>query len=96
MDDVAAPILRRHGLSATFYIASDFLDGGLMFNDQVVEAVRIGTPHALIIAVGYTTVLDVMPDAARSMRRRSASERRMSGSSNSGVTSTRSPSMAAV
>lgn len=38
--DVAAPVLRRHGLSSTFYIASDFLDGGLMFNDRILEAVR--------------------------------------------------------
>ena len=34
---------------------------------SLVEAVRIGTPHALIIAVGYTTVLDVMPDAAQGL-----------------------------
>ena len=33
---------------------------------SLVEAVRIGTPHALIIA-GATTVLDVMPDAAQGL-----------------------------
>ena len=38
--DVALPILQRHGLSATFYIASGFLDGGRMWNDTVIEAVR--------------------------------------------------------
>jgi peptidoglycan/xylan/chitin deacetylase (PgdA/CDA1 family) len=37
---VALPILRRHGLTATFFIATGFLDGGCMFNDRVVEAVR--------------------------------------------------------
>lgn len=38
--DVAMPILQRHGLSATFYIATGYLDGGRMFNDTVIEAVR--------------------------------------------------------
>lgn len=37
---VAAPILRRLGLPATFFIATGFLDGGRMFNDTVIEAVR--------------------------------------------------------
>ncbi|MDS4059848.1 MAG: polysaccharide deacetylase family protein [Candidatus Contendobacter sp.] len=38
--DVALPILRRHGVSATFFIATGFLDGGRMFNDTVIETVR--------------------------------------------------------
>ncbi len=38
--DVALPILTRHGLSATFFIATGFLDGGRMWNDTLVEAVR--------------------------------------------------------
>lgn len=38
--EVALPILRRHGLSATFFIAVGFLDGGRMFNDTVIETVR--------------------------------------------------------
>ena len=38
--DVALPILQRHGLPATFFIASGFLDGGCMWNDCVVEAIR--------------------------------------------------------
>lgn len=38
--DVALPILRRHGLSATFFIATGFLDGGRMWNDSLTEAVR--------------------------------------------------------
>ena len=37
---VAAPILSRLGLHATFFIATGFLDGGRMFNDTVIEAVR--------------------------------------------------------
>lgn len=38
--DVALPILQRQGLSATFFIAVGFLDGGRMFNDTVIETVR--------------------------------------------------------
>ena len=37
---VACPILRRHGLQATFFIASGYLNGGVMFNDKVIEVVR--------------------------------------------------------
>lgn len=38
--DVALPILRRHGLPATFFVATGFLDGGRMWNDTVIEALR--------------------------------------------------------
>lgn len=38
--DIALPILQRHGLTATFFIATGFLDGGRMFNDTVIESVR--------------------------------------------------------
>ncbi|MBL8342370.1 MAG: polysaccharide deacetylase family protein [Rubrivivax sp.] len=38
--EVALPILRRHGVPATFFIATGFLDGGRMFNDSVIECVR--------------------------------------------------------
>jgi peptidoglycan/xylan/chitin deacetylase (PgdA/CDA1 family) len=37
---IAAPILLRLGLPATFFVATGFLDGGCMFNDIVIEAVR--------------------------------------------------------
>jgi peptidoglycan/xylan/chitin deacetylase (PgdA/CDA1 family) len=37
---VALPILQRLGLHATFFIASGYLDGGTMWNDRVIEAVR--------------------------------------------------------
>jgi peptidoglycan/xylan/chitin deacetylase (PgdA/CDA1 family) len=37
---VALPILRRHGLPATFFIASAYLNGGRMFNDTVIHAIR--------------------------------------------------------
>lgn len=38
--EVALPILQRHGLTATFFVATGFLDGGRMFNDSVIECLR--------------------------------------------------------
>src|SRR5690349_8276609 len=37
---VALPLLQRHGLSATFFIATGFIEGGRMWNDTIIEAVR--------------------------------------------------------
>lgn len=37
---IALPILSRHQLNATFFIATGFLDGGCMWNDVVIDAVR--------------------------------------------------------
>jgi len=34
------PILQRHSLTATFFIATGFLDGGRMWNDTIIETVR--------------------------------------------------------
>jgi peptidoglycan/xylan/chitin deacetylase (PgdA/CDA1 family) len=37
---VALPLLRQAGLSATFFVASGYLDGGCMWNDAIIESVR--------------------------------------------------------
>jgi peptidoglycan/xylan/chitin deacetylase (PgdA/CDA1 family) len=37
---IALPILMRFGLPATIFVATSFLDGGRMWNDTVIEAVR--------------------------------------------------------
>lgn len=37
---LALPILKKHGLHATFFIATAYLDGGRMFNDTVIETIR--------------------------------------------------------
>ena len=47
--DVALPILQHHGLSATFFVATGFLDGGCMWNDRVIEAVRQCPGDTLIL-----------------------------------------------
>ncbi|NGZ87109.1 polysaccharide deacetylase family protein [Duganella aceris] len=41
---LALPVLRRHGLHATFFIASGYLDGGQMWNDDVITHVRRTVP----------------------------------------------------
>ena len=45
--DVALPILLRHGLTAAFFIATGYLNGGRMFNDSIIESVRRTTRPAL-------------------------------------------------
>ena len=45
--EVALPILQSHGISATFFIAPGFIDGGRMWNDSVVEAIRAHTGSEL-------------------------------------------------
>ncbi|MBP1202279.1 peptidoglycan/xylan/chitin deacetylase (PgdA/CDA1 family) [Duganella sp. 1411] len=45
----ALPILQRFGLTATFFVATGFLDGGRMWNDTVIELVR-RAPGALFDA----------------------------------------------
>lgn len=38
--DLALPLLQRHGLTATFYVASGYLNGGLIFHDVLIETIR--------------------------------------------------------
>jgi peptidoglycan/xylan/chitin deacetylase (PgdA/CDA1 family) len=47
---VALPILRQLGLHATFFISTAFLDGGAMFNDIVIDAVRRSKAQMLDLA----------------------------------------------
>ena len=36
----ALPLLQHHGMAATFFVATGFVDGGRMWNDTLIEAVR--------------------------------------------------------
>jgi peptidoglycan/xylan/chitin deacetylase (PgdA/CDA1 family) len=49
--EVALPILQRHGLNATFFVATGFLNGGRMWNDTVIELVR-RAPAGMLDASG--------------------------------------------
>lgn len=64
--DVALPILLRHGLPATFFVATGFMGGGCMWNDIVIEAIRGHSGDHL-------TLEDALPGRHRVS---SASERR--------------------
>jgi peptidoglycan/xylan/chitin deacetylase (PgdA/CDA1 family) len=39
-EEIAAPILKRLGLTATFFVATGYLAGGHMWNDRIIEAIR--------------------------------------------------------
>lgn len=63
---VALPLLQRHGLTATFFIATDFLDGGMMFNDAIIASIRETQRSALgLEALG----LGVLPVSTLEQRR---------------------------
>jgi peptidoglycan/xylan/chitin deacetylase (PgdA/CDA1 family) len=54
---VALPILQQRGIPASFFIATDFLNGGRMWNDTVVEAVRVCARDRLeLSAVGLASL----------------------------------------
>lgn len=54
---IAAPILKKHGLTATFFVASGFLDGGRMWNDTVIESIRgCRLPELALGALGNFSV----------------------------------------
>lgn len=48
--DVALPLLKRHGMQAAFFVATGFLEGGMMFNDRVIEAIRRAGPDPIRLA----------------------------------------------
>ncbi len=66
--DVALPILARHGLPATFYIATGFLDGGRMWNDTVIESVRLANRPALELASLGVDGLGLLPLGSTAQR----------------------------
>jgi len=65
--DVALPVLQRHCLTATFFIATGFLDGGRMWNDTLIEAMRTTSlPRVDLSGLGIaTTSVDTGSHAER-------------------------------
>lgn len=39
-EEIAAPVLARLGLTATFFVSTGFLGSGCMWNDRIIEAIR--------------------------------------------------------
>ena len=53
----AAPILQAHGMHATFFIATGFLDGSVMWNDRIIESVRdTSLRHIEVEGLGLGTI----------------------------------------
>jgi peptidoglycan/xylan/chitin deacetylase (PgdA/CDA1 family) len=53
---IALPILESHGLTATVFVATGYLDGGRMFNDAVIDGIARATEPSLdLAAVGLGT-----------------------------------------
>ncbi len=67
--DVALPLLQRHRLPATFFVATGFLDGGRMWNDSVVESVRRCAFPALDLRGTVASALGVLPLGSSAERR---------------------------
>ena len=72
--DVALPILQRHGLTATFFVASGFIDGGIMWNDRVIEAVRSCGHTTLRLPEGLIPGRDAFDMSSWTARRRAIDE----------------------
>jgi peptidoglycan/xylan/chitin deacetylase (PgdA/CDA1 family) len=64
--DIALPILQRLGVPATFFIATGYLDGGCMFNDVVIEAVRAARAPTLDLGALSLGIYPVGNDVERS------------------------------
>jgi peptidoglycan/xylan/chitin deacetylase (PgdA/CDA1 family) len=66
----ALPLLQKYNLTATFFIATGFLNGGMMWNDQIIETMRQiavpevdlsslrGLPHTLQQRFHVSTIPD--------------------------------------
>lgn len=66
--ELALPILMRHGLTATFFVATGFLDGGRMWNDTIIETLRRArAPLDLRDLDGGLLANDSMADKARAV-----------------------------
>jgi len=64
---VALPVLRRLRLEATVFIASDFIDGGCMFNDAVIEACRHAPLHGWRTGIAEIGDVDIGSEPRRAV-----------------------------
>lgn len=62
---VAAPIMRQLNIPATFFVATGYLDGGRMWNDTVIEALRHYPGEQLNLSGLALPVYDLSTTTAR-------------------------------
>lgn len=63
--DLALPLLQKHGLTATFYVASGYLNGGLIFHDVLVETIRHAATGPLDLGIDGLKRLHISDMASR-------------------------------
>jgi peptidoglycan/xylan/chitin deacetylase (PgdA/CDA1 family) len=68
-EELALPVLERFGIPATMFVSTDFLNGGRMWNDTVIEALRIAEGTVLDLK---SLGLDVHDISSIEARRRAA------------------------
>ena len=51
--DIALPLLQKHGVHATVFVATGFLDGGRMWNDTIIELIRNAPERIDLSATGH-------------------------------------------
>lgn len=69
--EVAMPILQRHRMRAAFFVATDFLDGGVMWNDKITLAL-LGAPAGPFHLDGFGLATVELGDSAS--RRKAAGQ----------------------
>ena len=68
---IALPILLQHGFKATFFVCSGYINDGLMFNDVIVEAIRVSQSHSLDLSwlmLGHIPLNDLGQSVQRSKK----------------------------
>lgn len=63
--DLALPLLQKHGLTATFYVASSYLNGGLIFHDVLIETIRHAATGILDLGIDGLERLPISDMASR-------------------------------
>ncbi|MDR2880507.1 MAG: polysaccharide deacetylase family protein, partial [Azoarcus sp.] len=65
-EEIAAPILARYGLTATFFVAVGYIGGGRMWNDTLIESIRRAPSTSIdfdnidgLSALGRLSLVDV-------------------------------------
>lgn len=59
--EVALPLLRERQMPAAFFVASGFLDGSMMFNDRVIEAIRRAPAGSIRLPATDDKAIDELP-----------------------------------
>lgn len=67
--DIAMPILQRHGLPATVFIATGFMAGGRMWNDTIIESLRRSPLPVIDLQGTLAAPLGCLPLATLAQRR---------------------------